>query len=722
MALVLPINNFPLTAEYNSAVRFKSATERTLFIQQYNSVYSQTGGSSYISLNFSWNDGVNTKVSVPIKATSTQTESELVHKYLSANYLHVIDDSLSGTTNWKQFFYFITSSRMISAEVLEFTLVLDVFTTYIQDITITEPLLTERKHCNRFIKTTTNQFRFRKDDVLLGDELDSQFKAMIPSGVETLNYEYFKSTSNITNTTENSNLRDFVNNQISSTMWMYVFFMPGEGATQDDGTTLYDQQLETGGRPLDIGVKIAFAPVKAMRVRNATLDSQFVWSAWLLYNYVRNTSLNSFVISIRFSPIAPFSNWMAQGSLGIQGSSASSPYFDRFTSDILRLNIVASNWNDDVRVGSILDGDSLDRWLVITGSSGSDWLNGASGRTVGLESYAPTQERQPDQKHLLETFLATLDLPSYSESGFGPIAISTAPKNKLLEPKLFTIPYKRYEMMTAYSQPRDLNELHFAKDLGSSNMPYELKFECLDVPTASEQKFNYGVSKTLNNFYFKDDYLYNMTLAGQNVYEFPIAKDQFINYVSNHSNFLISGLALPMVSSGINALATKNPMSLVSGVSDAINFGISMDDLQRAPDTLQATGNNFIHDYSTTRPLGIRLAKYKLLDEQQDQVFDYFYRYGYRINRDTFWTQSSSSEWKDSLFNRSRFNYIKLMDDDFVRKIICSRDMSIKAKQEMAIALKKGIKIVEASSSSGATTVVNFNEAKENPEYFIGNN
>jgi hypothetical protein len=714
MALVLPLYISYLTPDYKSSIRFKSSTERHNFFAFFPNYSSSGSGSQYTSINFEFNNVLQTKTHVPMKDSLTQTAAQRVHFYLSCNYLHVVDDIVPSAL--KHFYYFITNAKMVSAEVVEYTLELDVFSTYIDQMSITEPLLTERKHCNRFKSYTlegATRYIFRPDDVVLGDEMDGQFNARIFDYETYKNIEYFDANSTITDST----LRNNINNALSTTLWLYVFVQVPEEDPIGNGTLL--QNL--GGiaqASMDTGVKMLFAPFRPMILRNMKLTTpeDKVWSARKLYKMANGESkINPRVVSIRVSPIAPFNNRMRFND------DPDDAYFDFVSGGTydgaLRINyfgLSSANQHDDIYFP--YKGTTDTNWFVATGygSNASTWGDDVEP-TVGIYVLSSVQKDSTGApSRLITTYDFDTEMPDIPST-----ALSNAnDKNKGYEPKLFSLPYKRYELMTQYSMPKEINEIYLGQ---------KVKFECSDIPSATDQKYTYAVSRDSNNYYYKKQILTNNALTGNNAYELPILTDQFASYVANHSNYLLTGLAIPVmqgaVQMGIQASTLDVRGALTTGLNTAVEvaqFGLKMDDLRRAPDTLKATGNNLFHDVANFTDLKLRLLKYTLTPEQQESVFDYFYNYGYRVNRECYWADFSSKQ-HDALFNRTRFNYVKLMDDEIVRKLIfSSTQVPIIIKQKIAEILNRGIKFIESTPTNTAINVIaNFGEIKENVEQSI---
>jgi hypothetical protein len=395
-------------------------------------------------------------------------------------------------------------------------------------------------------------------------------------------------------------------------------------------------------------------------------------------------------------------------------------------SDVLRINYKGSSTSNN-HADKIFPTASGIRNLRLvrtgTGSTSSTWGDNDTSM-LGLVDYSSLAINDNGELgKLVSTTNLNSDLPKILTAS---LPTNSTNKSLTYEPKLHTLPYKRIEMMTSYSMPKELNEIYFAK----SSEPNQMRFQVSDMPSVLAQKYTYQIDSELNNIYYPNMIRNNNALVGNNIYELPIRSDQFANYVANHSNYLLTGLAIPLAQTAVSAvagLAMGRPSAgvgaIASGVGavlDAVSFGLKLDDLNRAPDSVKATGNDFIHDYADHYDFfGLKINSYELTPQQKKMVFDYFYRYGYRVNRECFW-DIPANKGHDALFNRSRFNYIKTNDDDIFRKIGSSgtRPIPIRAKEIFASVLNKGITMIEASNT-GTTTIANFGEDKENMEYLI---
>jgi hypothetical protein len=718
---VYPFTNNFLFPDYKNVIRFQSESHRVAFFSS-NAVggenFSASGGTSaYQSINFNWNDGYETTIRITNTDNSSTSSST---NFLAFNYLHLVETI--GELQPIQYFYFIVGSKFINVDVIEYRVVLDVFTTHIQNITSDDPIMTERRHCQRFVRygTTPNfKWRFRSQDVVLGDEIDERFKANIPQYTDVAKIEYFRSDSSVPTSLSGftGNFRNYVNDNLNSTMWMYAFILIDEDDTNKSGTRLLNTQAWKDS--FDVGYRVLVAPVKTMSIIRTQIvgETTYLWNAERLYRTIQSNKINPLSISIRLSPIAPFNNRM------LFNNGGTTPQFVPVSPDTLAIKVFTTQNNTHADFSFLqVDGstNATDRWFMLsgTGSSSSYWGDDVNA-SIGLITYSNVANR--DENYLNETYDVFLPLPSYST-----LPTNTTTKMKSNEPKLKSLPYNRIEMMTGYSPVKELNPIHF---VDGSPTGGQLRFEVNDIPTIADQKYTYAVSKSIENSYYGNSLELNKGLVGNNLYEFVVARDKFADYVANHSNYLLTGLAIPTISgvaktsaqiAGGDARAVGSGIETIANIA---NFFLTMNDLDRAPDTIKATGNNILHDFSLNVNLGLKVNGYQMTIEQQDMAFDYFYERGYRIMRESVWRKANDSSFPtgfgshDALFNRSRFNYIKLNDDELLRKLLnFNTPIMPKARDMIVNVLTRGVRMIE-SSATASTTLANFNTTTENMEY-----
>jgi hypothetical protein len=717
------INNF-LFPDYKNVIRFQSESHRVAFFSSTSvggTNFSASGGTSaYQTINFNWNDGYETTIRITNTDNSSTTSST---NFLQNNYLHVVESI--GELTPIQYFYFIVSAKFVNVDVIEYRVLLDVFTTHIQNISSDQPIMTERRHCQRWLRSGTTPFfnyRLNNKDAILGDDIDSSFNAKIPTSFQSMQIEYFTDTSTIPTEMEDydDNFRAFVNQQLNDTLWIYAFILNPE-TTSPIGTSIYNGDI-TEGR-FDLGYRVLVAPLEPMRVfrgrPSGTTYTSFDWSYTNLMKIINSNDINPRAISIRVSPVAPFNNRMKFNFVKV-GETFAEAEFKYGTSGRVELwiNSSASNTHADLFFLDVGSGIGASKWFVApsVGGSSTEWGDKVNF-AIGLNNYSVVQDVLTNT--LLETYEYDNNLPFIPSASF---PTNTTNKNKIYEPKLYTTPFKRLELSTGYSPVKELNQLYFSDT--------KLKLEVNDIPSIADQKYSYAISKSVNNPFYNQNLQFNNGLVGNNVYEFPIIKDKFADYVANHSNYILSGLAVPMIESLVGAgsrLATSNVAGAVSvgvgGGLSAIQFALQLDDLKKAPDTIKATGNNIIHDLVSNTLLNAKIVSYELTNEQKEMVFDYFYERGYRIMRESVWAKADASSFPsgygsgDALFNRSRFNYIKLNDDELLRKLTNTNTPIMPKARDMIInVLNRGVRMIE-SSATASTTIANFNTTTENMEY-----
>jgi hypothetical protein len=722
------INNF-LYPDYKNVIRFQSEAHRVAFFSSTavgGTNFSATGGTSaYQTINLNWNDGYETTIRI------TNTDDSAIsspNNFLQYNYLHLVESIGMATPN--QYFFFIVGAKFINVDIVEYRIVLDVFSTHIQNISSDEPIMTERRHTQRWKRKGTSPsftWYFNNRDAILGDDIDSSFKANIPTDVEMMEVEYFDSDSTIPTSLEgfSGNFRSYVNQKLNERLWLYAFIVNPEDDLQLKGTSLLRNNKPLDS--LDVGYRVLVAPLQEMNVYRTYGNSGGVptttlskeWSAEKLLKAINDDKLNPRAISLRVSPIAPF-NTRQRFNYVASGSTLPEAYFSYVSSggspiDIsLWINSLSANTHSDLPFLDIIGTNT--KWFVAPGigSTSSSWCDDTHF-ALGLNYYSVVQNI--NDNYLLSTYKYNLQLPQITS-----LPTNTTTKSNTREPKMFTAPYRRLEMSTGYSTIKELNEIYFADT--------DLRVEVNDIPTIADQKYSYSIAKEVENPFYLDNRLLNNGLVGNNLYEFPLQRDRFAEYVSQHSNYLLSGLALPMVESAVSTIGNASIGNIggavksgVSGLSNALSFGLQLQDLQRTPDTIKSTGNNILHDIASNNDLKLKIARYVLFTTQQDSVFDYFYERGYRIMRESVWRKADASSFPtgfdayDALFNRSRFNYIKLNDDELHRKLInANSPISPKARDMIVDILSRGVRMIE-SSATASTTLANFNTTTENMEY-----
>lgn len=687
---------FQLSPSYDTAINFISVAHRTSYLTYFENRYNVTPTSStnhYQEINFDYDNGIQTSVRWEV-VTNTEFET-----YLHSEYLHAYD-----AERQTSYFYFIVNRRVLRDDVIEYVLELDIFTTYTPHISFARPLFVERQHCIRF-KTLSGPTSLMIDkQALLPDELDSQFEANIVSDLTTREIRYFpKSDTNATTTATNT--------AINKNLWLYVWMLPKD----DDSptTTIKSIPYATDDRETSTGLQLFVAPFNtaSLFVNNASGSPNTLWNATRLYEIALNNDYNARVVAIRVSPFAPF-NWAMHrvntgaGNNYVLGGNA--------TTGQLQLTYTNASYTNDWEFGT-----PIANQLGIGGTTTSDWCEASSSGDDNVLVYVKYLCSNNQSGTTLTDVIGT--------STFSQLSPVTRPttstlKSADLEPKLYSIPYRSFNIQTKFSQPKPYNKL---------KLQQHVQVKIVDTPLAHEHKYQYYLVPLDSNSQVKSELETNRGLVDRNAYELLTKKDTYADYVANHSNHMMSGLILPMAQPMAQALfasvlGAKAPLAIalagIGSISTGLNYHFTMEDLKASPDTIKNTGNNILHDINSGNiHLGLITYDLVLSPEHRKQVFDYYYTYGYKVNQYSYWQLSSASggvQKYESIFTRSRFNYIKTNDNEIKDNIGSSVVMNKTIKTKFQEILNRGIRLIQ-SEATGSATIANFNLEYENPEIIL---
>lgn len=161
--------------------------------------------------------------------------------------------------------------------------------------------------------------------------------------------------------------------------------------------------------------------------------------------------------------------------------------------------------------------------------------------------------------------------------------------------------------------------------------------------------------------------------------------------------------ALALSSTGVGAVA--GVAGIVSGAigigNDITSYVAKMEDLKNTANTFNLSGSSFSRDYAMAEAsLRENLYPYVITYITDNVVIEmaenYFYEYGYEVNRDCYFNtqlyRGAVQPLIDSnIFNRTNFNYVKIKDD-ITMKCVGSNLPLIVAKKFNEI-LNNGIKL-----------------------------
>jgi hypothetical protein len=658
-----------LDPEYSVGIRFAFTSHRDAYMLDLDNRYLSTPSSSsvnYQEVNFDHNNVVMASLRWVI---STNTEFD---SYVHSNYLHAYDPERT-----LSYFYFITNVKVLREDVLEYTLELDVITTYLPSIFFDRELFVERHHCNRFTPLAA-KLGFNFKEALLGDELDSKFEAQVVNS-SSLTYrkpDYFTGQTNL-------------NSTINNMLWMYAWVMP---TTEHNNTTKIRMKPVSAENSIDTGLQLYVAPIGLGEIINLhILPDPRTWTAKFLYDHLlRDAALNARVISVKISPYAPFNRYA--------GYVSSSPQFEfkpvstgGGTNNKLEIDYTDTNPTTDYNFG-------VGSQYCITGTTASKWaITDPVQRFVALNWICSTHSNTA--KDFLKIANFNVGIPDNFDK-----PTNLTPRSQTYEPKMYISPYYRFNYHHKYEVAKTLNSAYIGR--GS------IAFNIIDTVLAHEQKTTVEVvpEHIASNYYIKELET-NRSATEINSYDVLTSLNQYADYVSNHKNHLISGIAQPVVQQLGMGLAmtgiTGNPMPIISaGISaGATTFShlAKLNDLKSSPDTIKNTGNNILHDINLERnQIGLRTYTTELTLYEKEQVFEYYYKYGYRVNKLKTWSVQTAYNER-AIFTRTRFNYVKTNDEEIANNIKSSVPISRIIKQKIQDILNNGIRLITSGATASAT-------------------
>ena len=276
------------------------------------------------------------------------------------------------------------------------------------------------------------------------------------------------------------------------------------------------------------------------------------------------------------------------------------------------------------------------------------------------------------------------DVLKYYYSKFDP-SDNYGLKKIYLEPKLYTSPYSHLILSGASYKPLEINTLlAFEGDTLSISKIFTPNPNISGVSWVIES----GIYK-----YTRENY---MTMSPTMSSEIPKVNSAYQEFLTSQKNSYYMGVALSYFNnllqlggavgttfSGMsNEIPTNTFSGLLSGVGAVGNMvatpfqvNAKMKDLKNTPDRLNS--NNFdVYSVVGVTDLRTRFNVYQLLESEQQQVFDYYYKFGYQCekllnvgldNKNVIYMNTSTTDLKlgerPTLFNRILFNYVKVKQD-----------------------------------------------------------
>lgn len=705
----------PLSNKYQDIPRFTNDTDVDNFLNDYQ-------GFSFYDKPFniapfgSGNELVTQLVVDSVTYGVTRTN------IMNANYLVVLQ-SKEHEFFLPRLYYFITDIEWLGGRLINdveqgkaiLHLELDVATTFklCGKVTADEEIFTERRHTSRFVQVDTG-YMFDDKEVLNGDPLDSQFQADIPE--KPVYYKQNENPFDETNLISSSPI-PLTRTELQSFLgqWDWEIIVTRDKITNTGKIPLYNYSTCSVNGVVNVQGNVIneIGNEKSFGIDNDKGDfdtSIFVYLSPVYKNpkpiLTNNTFYNQFLFGINGVPndrelhaqgITPifYINYEKDGSIILSRFRLPINFLYQFASSMFAKCLVDVP-DLDVRTAESGNITTTRTMIGIRLEDNENYVvvseqGPTSSWSFKLANPLSSNVENPFDKNIYSMLMLTHS--SYDNGVFtyrnntnkvlpffDTLPSISSLKDDKYEPKLMIEPYATYTIKSKLGTPNgfNFNPLILETDLIEIVLKY--------VPNVSTAKFSLFVKPyTLNQGIFDESVnspyynLYALNIGDINIsdYTLPIKSEQFYQMALEQRNYRTTGLAVPVISSLtqsaglLGATAIFNPSAMLSsvagasiGVSSAIssvgNYYAHIDNLKNAPDSIQNSGNDALHDACLGQDLRPYLVIYRLKKAQRKQVFDYYYRMGYSVA-----TYEDMSNW----FVRQIFNYIKTNDDDLENKL-----------------------------------------------------
>jgi len=644
--------------------------------------------------NFNYNNALTTSIIIEIPSNNKN--------FINANYIKVT------STLGSKLYYFITGCSQLNGNTYEFQCELDVVATYelnlknsLKDI----PLNTKRKHSHRYNYETQSLFC---PDVALNDSATNGYKPKtIKKDEINMKIKYI----------DGVNYADFLNN----IKWVYIAYTD----TDLDGI-----EINNNVYPINI---ICIPLVPLFKIKYKYVDGSWTEKNITPSEYLKSIYDDTRVIASKISPYPPFSTLFSERTgwdKAITFTTVTSPY--GVVSHLL-LEIVFTDTTSQNN-GRFYIGDSRFRITKLSHSNNLFSFLLINGGECVYDYYA---YNNITPTHINIPTINTLRDGSY-------------------EPKLRCSPLTSYYIKSQFSEEKQVYiECSYYSLTGDYLYP-EIKTISTPLPDdMSISTFINDIKSNTNTKYILDEYYpYNNSIAkGVNDlissnanYSYPLGSDAYKQWEETQASSFTGGKTAQIIGGGLvvlaslastiasyGALSVPATMGIASGVSmmttgvqSLINKEI---DLKNTPDTIQSLGSNYLHDSLINSKLLPYLVTYSMNKVEEDLFLDYFYDYGYEVNRCCYWNEEilfkyvngNTISLDNNLFGRTLFNYIQLSED--ITNKLNDISMSIPIKKKISSILTKGIKMwtffgLSKNNLKGKLYDYLFNNKYENAEYY----
>lgn len=647
MAKVLFMKNIPLTNNYSNVVHFSpmyqlKGDERSMLDKIVRTAFFKHYDSNFNDstkyIKYNFNMGDIVTTTINVNISNDTS-------LLSCNYLHVIKEVEgelpSGLT---EAFYFITNITQYNGKIYRFDLEMDVWTTYDRDsnpISFKTTIFTERKHCNRW-STDFDYIHLYSKYAVLPDEIDSQHSASILSYVQSIKTTQFSDDEKI-------------NKLYFGTSWKYIFVNLDNTYLQQynpQNKTLKDsKEVSSFIKNQNLNYMIICIPIDC-KIKIITNDTTSASLEGYLYDISEHLKTSA-ILGIKVSNIPPCS--------------------------LIKSNITYDTTNNEYNI---------------------DISNQSANEIIKYYRDVDTKYLNPiliidEVKSLPINFSLPINNTSIPYTQYKKIRL----KNIDYEPKLYTSPYMIQGIQPRYGQcyPYDFylygdsskDSIKMIKDgMCLLNENYETYiYKGSDIVENEEMAISYSLNNPCDMPYDIDAYKQAMATSRNSM---------IMGMLTNTSSSLTSAVG--------NTITGNIPNAIKSGLevlNAPLNYLAKIDDLKNTPNTMASNGSSILY-FLDKYNLETKYVAYTLPQSEREIVFDYFYNYGYRLDKMQWYNSTYIVDTdllayynldyrQDNILIRKLFNYLKTKDDSLIEKM--NFEAPLPVKQTIASILEKGTKI-----------------------------
>lgn len=291
------------------------------------------------------------------------------------------------------------------------------------------------------------------------------------------------------------------------------------------------------------------------------------------------------------------------------------------------------------------------------------------------------------------------------------------------EPKLWCYPVRNYVLKSSYSDGLNImSNLIFTYP--KQDYATTIKLKTFTTPYAGDTSvfttYDFNIKEDFISPFIEGEFS-KMGIGGTPNYSLPTARNALDYFNQTNSSSFFTGKVF-----GAIAGIVKNPTPLgatLSIASTSADIIANYEDLSNTPESVSSFGNNFIGDY-VKNILQPYIVEYVCSDEVLNQLMDYFYNFGYIVNKECYFVKNENFnndglQEDNMLFTRRIFNYIKLKEN-IVSKLNCNTDNSgftyhipFVVKEKINEIFNKGVKLWNFNNFNfwnDASGTFNYNE------------